>query len=254
MREEESNDNDLEGRLRDYFRAEDQEFESPQGLWESLSPRLGEQRRTGWRRRLLAASKSIPFWAPDGRKALVVAMVLVVAVGLGYLGVSLATDDEAEQYQASRPAATTVNGNQRSYAADRAVPYEEHGGTEAPVDGGPIAVSAVGETLAFDTNIMTAESGSEVTITFTNASSFNQHNLVIVEAGTKDAVANDGIAAGPDNHWIPQGDSRVIASTVLIGPGETGDVTFTAPAPGTYQFVCTFPGHNFTMFGDFIFN
>jgi hypothetical protein len=29
---------------------------------------------------------------------------------------------------------------------------------------------------------------------------------------------------------------------------------FTAPAAGTYQFVCTFPGHNFTMFGDFIVN
>ncbi|MQG65022.1 MAG: azurin, partial [SAR202 cluster bacterium] len=41
---------------------------------------------------------------------------------------------------------------------------------------------------------------------------------------------------------------------ILLDPGASGEVTFTAPASGTYQFVCTFPGHNFTMFGDFIVN
>ena len=65
----------------------------------------------------------------------------------------------------------------------------------------------------------------------------------------KDAVAAD---AGPVNNWVPVNDSRVIGSTVLIGPGESGQATFTAPPAGIYQFVCTFPGHNFTMFGDFV--
>ena len=31
-----------------------------------------------------------------------------------------------------------------------------------------------------------------------------------------------------------------------------GGADFIAPPAGPYQFVCTFPGHNFTMFGDFI--
>ena len=69
-----------------------------------------------------------------------------------------------------------------------------------------------------------------------------------------DAVAPAGTAAGPANDWVPPGDSRVIASTRLLDPGTTGEVTFTAPAPGTYQFVCTFPGHNLTMFGNFVVN
>ena len=43
----------------------------------------------------------------------------------------------------------------------------------------------------------------------------------------------------------------ILASTGLLDPGATEQVSFTAPAPGTYQFVCTFPGHNFSMFGDF---
>ena len=168
---------------------------------------------------------------------------------------------------------TAMNGNPRTYALDRAIPYVEHAETEkaaetaAPattgttetetaVAAGPLdlSIGAVGDSLSFDIDNMTADSGVEVTITFTNPSTVNIHNFVIVQADTKDAVAIDGTAAGPANNWVKPGDSRVIANTVLIGPGETGEVTFTAPAPGTYQFVCTFPGHNFTMFGNFIVN
>jgi len=164
---------------------------------------------------------------------------------------------------------SAMNGDQRSYALDRAVPYEEHeaahatttpgtgdttGSETAPVAAGPIEVGAKGNELAFDTTSLTASSGSEVTITFTNSSTVNTHNLVIVEDGTKDAVATDGTVAGQDNDWVKPGDSRVIANTILAGPGETQDVSFPAPAPGTYQFVCTFPGHNFTMFGDLVVN
>ena len=166
---------------------------------------------------------------------------------------------------------TAVNGDQRSYALDRAIPYVEHaesekaeetttpatgGTTETAVPSGPLAltIGAVGDSLAFDIDNISADSGAEVTITFNNPSTVNTHNLVIVEAGTKDAVATDGTAAGPTNNWVPPGDSRVIANTVLIGPGDSGELTFTAPAPGSYQFVCTFPGHNFTMFGDFVVN
>jgi azurin len=157
-------------------------------------------------------------------------------------------------------------GGQRDYAAARAIPYIEHheeseaaeepttpgaGETAGPVS---ISIGAVGETLAFNTNQITAKSGSEVTITFDNPSANNQHNLVVVENGTKDAVSADGTPAGPANDWVAPGDSRVIANTKLLNPGTSGEVTFTAPAPGTYQFVCTFPGHNFTMFGDFVVN
>jgi azurin len=158
----------------------------------------------------------------------------------------------------------------REYALAHAVPYEGHEaaeehaaevvepgtGAETTVASGPVelAVGVVGETLAFDTANITAKSGSEVTITFKNSSANNQHNLVIVQDGTKDEVATDGTTAGPDNDWVAPGDARVVANTPLLAPGASGEVIFTAPAPGTYQFVCTFPGHNFTMFGDFIVN
>ena len=147
-------------------------------------------------------------------------------------------------------------GSQRTYAVDRAVPYEEHGEEAPPVVAGPVSITigAAGDNLEFDTANFSANSGDEVTVTFNNPAAGNSHNFVIVQNGTKDAVAADGTVAGPDNDWVPPGDSRVIASTVLIGPGGSTVLKFTAPAPGTYQFVCTFPGHNITMFGEFVVN
>ena len=92
---------------------------------------------------------------------------------------------------------------------------------------------------------------SAVLLEFKNNSTVLQHNWVLVQAGTENAVATDGIVAGPQNGWIPQNDDRVIAHTPLLNAGETGRVQFTSPPTGSYVFVCTFPGHNFTMLGGF---
>jgi azurin len=43
----------------------------------------------------------------------------------------------------------------------------------------------------------------------------------------------------------------VIAHTPMAKPGETTEVTFTAPAAGTYPFICTVPGHYMLMKGVF---
>ena len=47
-------------------------------------------------------------------------------------------------------------------------------------------------------------------------------------------------------------NADVLVNTDLLDPGATGEIKFEAPAAGTYQFVCTFPGHGATMFGDFV--
>jgi shikimate dehydrogenase len=36
---------------------------------------------------------------------------------------------------------------------------------------------------------------------------------------------------------------KVLSKTPMAGAGETAEVTLTVPGPGTYPFVCTFPGH-----------
>jgi len=127
-------------------------------------------------------------------------------------------------------------------------------GAPPPVDvpAGALAISTEGDTLKFDKASLEAKAGSTITVVFQNASTINQHNWVLVQSGTKDEVAAAGTEAGAEAHWIPRSDDRVLAKSGLLEPGGTQGVRFTVPAAGTYQFVCTFPGHNFTMFGDFV--
>jgi len=108
--------------------------------------------------------------------------------------------------------------------------------------GRPI-ISTVGDELKFDRAELRETNQASVKLTFVNASKINQHNWVLVKAGA---------TAGAENGWIPAGDDRILAHSGLLDPGETEEVSFSAPFVGTYQFVCTFPGHAATMFGDFV--
>jgi azurin len=113
-----------------------------------------------------------------------------------------------------------------------------------------MVISAAGETLKFDKDKLTAKAGAQVKVCLKNVSTVNDHNWVLVKPGTKDAVATAGVTAGAGSDWIPASDN-VLAKTKLIVKGQTGEVGFTVPAAGKYQYVCTFPGHNLTMFGEF---
>ncbi len=189
------------------------------------------------------------------RKSLLILSAVLSAVML--LAIACGSDEADPNATATTaPPATVPVGDRATEppppptampAADTPVPSGGSGGAAQ------LAIGVEGDALAFNTASLSAASGSEVVVTFNNSSGVNTHNWALVEAGTKDAVAADGITH-PENNWLLPDDSRVVANTVLIAPGQTGQATFTAPAAGTYQFVCTFPGHNITMFGDFIVN
>ena len=122
-----------------------------------------------------------------------------------------------------------------------------------PETPGKLEISVNGDDLQFDKNLLPEVSaGSQVVLVFANVSGINQHNWVLVKAGTKDAVAQRGVVAGLQSGWLQSGDADVLANTNLLDPGATVELKFDAPAAGTYQFVCTFPGHAATMFGDFV--
>ena len=192
------------------------------------------------------------------RKPLLILIAILSAVML--LAVACGGDEADPNATATPAPPNTVAPAERTpepTVAPTAVPATSAPATSAPAtSAGPVQldIDVNGDALQFNTNNFSASAGAEVVVTFNNSSGVNFHNFVLVQPGTKDAVAADGTAAGPANDWVPPGDSRVIANTVLISPGESAKVTFTAPPAGTYQFVCTFPGHNFTMFGDFIVN
>jgi azurin len=113
-----------------------------------------------------------------------------------------------------------------------------------------ITVSSVGNTMAYNTTTLTVRSGQTVHLTLKNQATdaSMSHNWVLVKPGTQDEVAAEGQKAGESAGFLPL-VADVLAHTPQIKPGQTGDVTFTAPEPGSYPYLCTNPGHAQTMKG-----
>ena len=62
-----------------------------------------------------------------------------------------------------------------------------------------------------------------------------------------------GIASDPENFNNILWNSAITSPNNPLKPGESGSVTFTAGAPGTYYYICTVPGHALQgMQGSFI--
>ena len=86
------------------------------------------------------------------------------------------------------------------------------------------------DTFAYDPASASVPSGAAVTVNFTNAGAL-EHDWMLVAEG---ADVNALTAA---NAVVPEAHSGVIAA------GQSNTFTFTAPAAGTYQIVCTVAGH-----------
>ncbi len=125
-------------------------------------------------------------------------------------------------------------------------PVEETAPAEAPA-AMSFTVKTTGETMtdmAFAPKQLVVNAGAEVTITLTNEaeSAAMVHNLVIINVGSQEEINTQAMEAGVDAEFVPENDN-IIAATSLANPGEEVTVTFTAPAAGTYQYICTYPGH-----------
>ena len=113
-----------------------------------------------------------------------------------------------------------------------------------------IEIGTKGDQLFFDQEKMPGKAGDHITVKLVNSAGAQQHNWVLVPAGpARLEIATAGMTAATTG-WVPN-DDRIVAHTELINPGESGGVTFQVPSEGAYEFVCTFPGHSFTMFGAF---
>ena len=120
------------------------------------------------------------------------------------------------------------------------------GGTGGTGEGGGanLNVSTAGEALQFAPAALNATAGQSVKVTFKNGSAAQKHNWVLVNGGDDVASKVDEAAAGAGEAagYIPT-DPAIIGKTKLLNGSETGTADFTAPAAGTYTFLCTFPGH-----------
>jgi azurin len=106
-----------------------------------------------------------------------------------------------------------------------------------------------GDDMKYSTPALTAKPGESLHVVLKNTGTMPKmaaaHNFVLLKASTKpEAVATASMTAQATGYIPDQFKADILAHTNLAGPNETVDVTFTAPkAPGTYPFLCTFPGH-----------
>jgi azurin len=116
-----------------------------------------------------------------------------------------------------------------------------------------VVIEPVGNQLLFEQDELSVEAGQQVTIVFKNTatSPAMEHNVIVLNDNSDATINRVGQAAlsAAANEYIPE-DDAVLAATPLAKPGETVEVTFTAPSePGQYSYICTFPGHYAMMRG-----
>ena len=116
-----------------------------------------------------------------------------------------------------------------------------------------ITVKVIGNTMAdmaYEPSSLTLKAGDRVTLTLVNTNTMEGmlHNWVLVKLGSGQEIATAAIAAGMDKNYVPE-NSNVIVASALAKPNETIKLEFVAPATGSYNYICTYPGHFPKMIG-----
>jgi len=112
--------------------------------------------------------------------------------------------------------------------------------------GTKLTLGTKGNNLVFDKLKLSAKAGQPVTLIFKNNGTKDggmQHNWSLVQPGSEQDIATNGMGAGPEKGYLPD-SPNIIAHTKLLNAGESETITFTAPSKaGDYPYICTFPGH-----------
>ncbi len=140
--------------------------------------------------------------------------------------------------------------------------HQGHGSAGAePVGTPPVVIDLTKEAVAkvkietallkFSVNQFTIKAGQQVELTLDNVD-LMQHNLLVVEPGAADEVAQQAIDLGDKGlkmGYVPE-NKKILHATRLLDSKQKEVLKFAAPKqPGDYQYVCTFPGHGPVMRG-----
>jgi len=177
-------------------------------------------------------------------------ILFVVTFGTTLILSSCSSNQQSNE-QANKDTASSQSSNLMeegpAYDANKIDP-------SAPVT--EITLKTTGNSMAemkYDQSELHVKEGSTVKLKLLNEAKdpSMQHNFILIEPGSADKVATEGMKAGLDNSYVPK-MKDVLVATSLVGPGKKTEIIFPAPPKGTYDFICTYPGHYKTMNGKFI--
>ncbi len=119
-----------------------------------------------------------------------------------------------------------------------------------PAPAAPLVVTiSANDAMKYTVTKIEAHPGQMITLHFKNAGTLPKevmgHNWILLKLGvTNDAYATPAAAAKTEGFEPKALADQVLASVPLLGAGQSADVTFPCPtAPGTYNYLCSFPGH-----------
>jgi azurin len=121
--------------------------------------------------------------------------------------------------------------------------------TPAPAVAGPRVVELIitDANMKFSVAQIEAKPGEELKIVVKNSGSRTDmsHNFVLLhkEADVEEYMQASSVDKA-NNYISPDLADQVIVHTKLLGAGQQDAIVFKAPTePGTYPYLCTFPGH-----------
>lgn len=122
---------------------------------------------------------------------------------------------------------------------------------------GVVQVNLTGnDQMQFNLKEIRVKAGETVRLTLKHVGQLPEnamgHNFVLLQKETDIVDFATKAASASGNDYIPEGAKQVIVHTEMIGGGEETSIEFTAPEAGTYDFICSFPGHYIQMQGKFI--
>ncbi|MDN3723950.1 azurin [Aequorivita sp. SDUM287046] len=111
--------------------------------------------------------------------------------------------------------------------------------------------------MKFDKSEIRVKAGQKVRLTLKHVGKMDKtvmgHNWALLTKDADMAAVGQASAVASETDYIPTDmQDKFIAYTKMLGGGETDTIEFDAPEPGTYTFMCTFPGHYALMNGKFI--
>ena len=111
--------------------------------------------------------------------------------------------------------------------------------------------------MMYNLNSIVAKEGDLIKVNFENIGKMPKstmgHNFIILKPDVDLASFAAKAMLAKETEYIPVDErDNILVHSKLLGPGEKKVIEFTAPAKGTYKFICTFPGHYITMQGNLI--
>lgn len=137
-------------------------------------------------------------------------------------------------------------------------PMEEKAAPAETTDSNVAVVTIEGnDQMQFNMKEIRVKSGQTVKLTLKHVGKMEKmvmgHNWALLTQDADIATVGQAAATAADNDYIPADmTDKFIVHTIMLGGGESDTIEFEAPAPGTYTFMCTFPGHYALMQGTFI--